>query len=401
MARVFAQEAESEVQVVSYPNYTTIRDHSRSLAGLAAHQTTPISFSTGANSDTINAEVVSGNYFQVFQLSPILGRLITPEDDQKEGAHPVAVISHRLWQKYFQSSKDTIGRKIYLNGKVFEIVGITPESFRGSYLTTDADLWAPIAMHEELRPRGIPLTNVGWGWLSLTRRIKEGTTLAAARAELEQIASQLRKEFPGSNDGLQLNISRASSLPEDLSHQLSMALRFLSVVTGLVLLVVCANLAGALLPRILSRRREIAIRNSLGASRARSEMRQWFTECFLLCLLGGSSGIIVALWSKEGLKFLLPPEWQAFIPAISIDAKVLGFALFVTFLATILCAFTPMLYLRKTEIHSGLKGETGGVPRYRLLSICLRANFHFPSIVDRCGTLASESHRIGIIQTRF
>jgi putative ABC transport system permease protein len=400
MVRVYAQEPESEVQVVSYLNYTRMRDHSRIFAGLAAHQATPISFSTGANSDTINAEVVSGNYFQVFQMSPIQGRLITPEDDQEEGAHPVAVISHRLWNKYFQSSNDTVGRKIYLNSKVFEIIGIAPESFRGSYLTTDSDLWAPIAMHEVLRPRGVPLNNVGWGWLSLTGRMKKGTTLGVAGAELDQIASQLRKEFPGPNDGLQLRIASASSLPEELNHQLSKALRFLSVVTALVLLVVCANVAGALLPRILSRRREIAIRNSLGASRSRL-MRQWFTECFVLCLLGGSTGMIVALWSKEGLKLILPPEWQTFIPIISIDAKVMGFALFATLLSTVLCGFAPILYLRKTEIQSGLKGETGGVPRYRLFGtfVCAQTGISLILLIVAALLLrslnGSESFKLG------
>jgi putative ABC transport system permease protein len=245
---------------------------------------------------------------------------------------------------------------------------VLPKEFYGSYITSDADVWTCIATHEQVRPRGIPLDTPGWRWLNLTGILNENTSLKIAQAELDHLAGQLQLEFPQVNQGLRLRITKATAVPEALSNVLTRAIRFLSFVGGLVLLVVCANIAGALLPQVVARSRENAIRTSLGASQSRL-IRQWLTESFVLSLFGGCAGILVALWCREGFKVLLPSEWQVFIPSLSLDRIVLVFAMLISFLTAILCGLTPVFQLRKSTVSSALKGESQGVPRYRLFGM--------------------------------
>lgn len=366
MVRIYPLQTDGGSEIVSYPNYRQLRYRLRSLE-LAAHQHTAISFGTGKGSTTLNAELVSGNYFQTFQVQALAGRILSPEDDQA-GASPVALISHRLWNSHFHLDPAILGQKIYLNRHPFSVIGVLPKSFHGTYLTADADVWTSIAMHEQVRPRGIPLESPGWGWLSLTVRLKDGINIEKAQSELDQVAPQIQKDLPRYNDGLAFRVIKASALPESLSEELRKAVGFLTIVTGLVLLVVCANLAGALLPRVIARRRETAIRKSLGASQSRL-VRQWLTESVLLAIFGGVAGVFAAIWFKEAFKLLLPPEWQLFMPVFSLDARVILFVFFISLLTGILCGLTPALQLRRPDMNAALKGETGGVPRYRLFGM--------------------------------
>ncbi len=284
MVRIYPRQEGNDSEIVSYPNYRELKDRLRSLE-VAAHQHTPISFGTGNTSTTVNAELVTGNYFQTYGINAFIGQTLSIKDDQASGAQPVAVISYRLWNRVFQLNPVVLGQKIYLNGHPFSIIGVIPKSFHGSYVTSDADVWATVAMHEQIRPRGIPLESPGWGWLSLTGRLRDGFTLDQAQSEIDRVAKQLQKDFPRYYDGLSFRIVKASVLPESLGNSLARAIGFLSIVAGLVLLVVCANLAGALLPHVLARRRETAIRHSLGASQSRL-VRQWLTETVTLSVLG-------------------------------------------------------------------------------------------------------------------
>ena len=369
LVRIDPYTNEGSDKVVSYPAYIELSRRSRYLE-LAAHQSSSISFSTGRGSTNVQGELVSGNYFDTYGIHAPLGRTLSLEDDRK--ANPVAVISHRLWNEALQKDPGVIGRNIYLNGNPFTIVGVLAATFRGSYLTSNSDVWTCISMHEQVRPRGVPLQTWGWGWLHLTARINGNSTMEQAQSEITNIALQLQKEFPRTNQGVNFRIVRATALPESLHKSMVQAMGFLTIVAVLVLLVVCANVAGAILPRVVARSKETAIRKSLGATQTRLA-RQWFTESVTLSLPGGLAGVILAIWFKEVLTILLPPEWQILVPALSLDIRVLGFAFGISLLTGILCGTTPVLQLRKTELQTTLKGNGGKIRKSRLFGFFVSA----------------------------
>ena len=357
LVRLYGGEAGSaKFDVFSYPNYADLRDRSQSLASLAAHQYVSVSLSTGGAAEEARGELATGNYFTVLGISAAMGRTLLPTDDQTPGAHPVVVISHGLWQRRFGGSTDVIEKKVYFNGHPFTIIGVMPEGFRGSYDAFTADFWAPIMMHEQVRPRGTQLSQRGWGWLNATGRLKPQVTLAQANAEISRLAQQLEKDYPRNNRGLRFQLLPASAMPEMYRAGMSKALGFLLLIVSLVLLVACANIASLLLSRVMSRRRETAIRQALGAGRMRIA-RQWLTESMLLAMLGGGVGLLFAVWGKKALLTLVPPEMTNFAPALSLDGKVLAFAFLITLLTGIIFGLIPAWSAGKTDVNSVLKEE--------------------------------------------
>ncbi|HEX5736609.1 MAG TPA: ABC transporter permease [Blastocatellia bacterium] len=355
LVRLYGEDSEGRrFDVFSYANYVDIRDRSQSFAGLAAHDYVSVNLSTGAGAESVQGEIVTGNYFSMLGANAMAGRTLLDEDDSAPGAHPVVVISHRLWQRRFGASPNAVGAKIYLNGHPFTIVGVMPEEFRGAYQAIVADFWAPMMMHEQVRPRGTPITQRSWGWLNGTGRLKPNVTREQAQAEIAQIAGQLEQEYPQVNKGMRFELLQASALPEQFGESVSGLLGFFMGVVLLVLLVACANIASLLLSRVMARRPELAIRQSLGATRGRL-MQQWLTESLLLAVLGGAAGLLVAIWMSEGLMSLVPPDFEEFSPALSLDVRVLGFTFLVSLLTGVGCGLLPALRASKTDVISALK----------------------------------------------
>jgi predicted permease len=355
LVRLYGVDADGRrFDVFSYANYADLRDRSQSFAGLAAHQHVSVNLSTGAGAENVQGEIVTGNYFEMLGAQAMAGRPLLDEDDSAAGAHPVVVISHGLWQTRFGASPNAIGAKIYLNGHPFTIVGVMPEEFRGAYQAIAADFWAPMMMHDQVRPRGTPLTERGWGWLNGTARLKAGVTREQAQAEVDQIAGRLEQEYPRINKGQRFELLQASALPEQFRESVSGVLGFFMAVVLLVLLVACANIASLLLSRVMARRPELAIRQSLGATRGRL-MRQWLTESLLLSCLGGAAGLLIAIWMGEGLMSLVPSDFGEFSPKLPLDGRVLGFTFIVSLLTGVGCGLLPALRASKTDVVSALK----------------------------------------------
>ncbi|MCI0488787.1 MAG: ABC transporter permease, partial [Blastocatellia bacterium] len=282
LVRLYATGSEGRrFDVFSYPNYADLRDRNGVFSHTSAHQTVSASLNAGEEAENPEGELVTGNYFAMMETGALLGRTLLPDDDRTPGAHPVIVISHSLWQRHFGADAGVIGKTLRLNSHAFTIVGVMPERFKGSYDVFTADFWAPMMMHEQVRPRGISLDRRGWGWLTATGRMKPGITIEQAQAEVSRLASQLEQDYPRFNQGLGFEIFPASSMPEEFNEDVSKALGFIMIIAGLVLLVACANIASMLLARVMSRSREIAIRQSLGAGRLRLA-RQWLTESMML-----------------------------------------------------------------------------------------------------------------------
>src|SRR5581483_4223981 len=323
---------------------------------------------------------VSGNYFQTLETHPALGRLLTTNDDRVVGGSPVAVISYGCWQRRFGQNSNVIGRKIVVNGMPVEIVGVAAPGFFGARAGTAPDFWLPTTMQSavhyaqhysqsEAAEFDKPWTSQpDIRWLQFVVRIKNSTSLLQTAAALNQV---FRLELEHSVLGLtdpqerqsflrtRLELEPGSRGLATLRRSFSQPLLVLMGMVGLVLLIACANLANLLLARAAAREREIAVRLSLGATRARL-VRQLLTECVLLSVFGGVLGITIAYWCSSVL-----PKWASSgatpIPLnLAPDVRVLFFSTAIALLTGILFGLAPALQGTRVQPVHALKIRTGG-----------------------------------------
>jgi putative ABC transport system permease protein len=297
----------------------------------------------GANdsNDTEPLELVTGNYFRVLQLSPVAGRLIDPQDDGAEGAHPVVVIGAAFWRARFQGRPGAVGQTLLLNGAPYTIIGVAPASFRGTGGANRVDLWAPVSMQQQLRPRNLDLTARNWGWLRMIGRLAPGMPRARAQAGLDRVAAGVNRRFP-SKTPLAFTLSPASVLEEPDRQALLPFVRLTFVFSALLLVVTCANLAGLMEARATARRRELAVRQSLGAGRARL-VAEWLAESAVLATAGGAGALALAYGVGWALaRFRPPAELVGNLQiAAPIDWRVFTFAALVAGLAVVLVGLLP------------------------------------------------------------
>ncbi|HKX32852.1 MAG TPA: ABC transporter permease, partial [Blastocatellia bacterium] len=283
----------------SYTDYLELRERSSAVADLFAvyHSELVLGPSNFGSTAVIDGEteelhglLVTGTYFSAFGGKAALGRVLTPEDDQAAGAHPVAVLSHGFWQRRFGGVPDIVGRTILLNGHAFTVVGVAQGNFSGVNGRAP-DLWAPLLMHDQLDQGDQRLTQSDVGGLDLTGRLQPGVGLQQAEAAIAMAFSQLKQGRPSSAPELRTTIKlypgtwASSQDPGEIETITKVASVALGVVT-LVLLIACLNVAGLMLASQAARQREIAVRLLLGASRVRV-LRQLFTESLLLASAGG------------------------------------------------------------------------------------------------------------------
>jgi predicted permease len=357
LVRVFGATEENPFDVFSYPNAFDLGARATTLASLAIHNQTFVSSGLGDATETAAVELVSGNYFATFGVAPAIGRAIQPDDDRLDAGRPVAVISDRWWRTRFGASPEAIGATVHLNGSPFTVIGIAPASFRGSYDALGTDLWTPLMTYNVVRPRGNQITRRGWGWLSATARLAAGATIEHAQAELTTIATALSTEYSQSR-GLRVQVVRALALPEEMAPGLQRVLFFALLVVALALAAACANIANAQLATVIARQREIAVRLAMGATRGRV-VRQWLTESTLLAGVATVAGLLVAAWARDALLTLRPPHpgLQNIGPDLSLDWRVLGFAVVVTAAVTILFGGWPAFRASRVDVTTPLKEE--------------------------------------------
>ncbi|MEP7273233.1 MAG: ABC transporter permease, partial [Acidobacteriota bacterium] len=356
----------------SYPDYIDFRDRNQSLAGLVAYQPRPFSLNTDGSSERAFGEIVSGNYFSVLGVNPVLGRGFLPEEDKTPGAHPVVVISHRLWQERYQSDPAIIGRTLKLNATVFTIVGVGKKGYSGLLRGFGGDLWVPAMMMEQVSP-GSGLTERGDRSFMLMGRLKPEVTIEQARADFRLIAEQQFRTWPERWANIRNQSRVISLLPENQSRLLpdfrtpvAIFMTLLMAVVGLVLLIACANVANLLLARATTRRKEIAIRLSLGASRGRL-IRQLLTESVLLALMGGIAGSLISVWAMRLLSNFRPSVGFPVILDLSPDWRVFAFTFAACLVTGVLFGLAPSLAATRSDLVSSLKDETsmGGASRGR------------------------------------
>ena len=334
---------------ISPPDFLDYRSQNKTFEQFAASGTLPgaISLTGSGEPERLTVSIVTGNYFDTFGVAPALGRGFTLENE-KPGQDQVVVLSDALWQKRFGGDPDIINKTIVLDGIAFVVIGVMPASLR---LPQAAELWIPINFD------GPP--EMKWRKAHFLRpvgRLKEGVTLAQAKADTDRISAQLEQQYPDSNTGWNL---RLLSLREQLVGSSRTMLFILFGAVGFVLLIACANVANLLLVRAAARQREIALRTALGASRFRI-VRQMITESLLLSIIGGALGAVLATWGVELLVKLsegtLPPTAK-----VKIDTTVLAFTFLISVVTGLLFGLVPALRTLKVNLIDSLKeGVRGG-----------------------------------------
>jgi len=345
----------------SYPVFADYRDQSGAFSGLAAFdQSATLHISSGQGpAQRVSAAVVSGNFFEVLGTRPALGRLLTAEDDRQLGAHPVTVLSYRLWRR-LGGSRDMVGSTLRVSGHSFTVIGVAPADFAGVNWDSFPEMWIPMAMVDVAMPeyaRETPLTNRRFSWIDIVGRLRDGVSTGQAQAQLEVIAKRRTATQGKEADPMPLVESAASALLSDGGEARRVSWMLLGVV-GLLLIISCAVTAGLLLVRAERRQREIAVRLAIGASAGRI-FRQLLVESVLLAGLGALAGLAMAAAGSGLLVELLPPGFP--IPldsAVSIlDARILGFTLTTALLAGLLFGIVPALGALRGQHNSALKEE--------------------------------------------
>jgi putative ABC transport system permease protein len=288
---------------------------------------------------------VLGNFFSLFGVEPVVGRVLTFEDDQPQGGK-IAVISYALWQSRYGGQTSIVGRDILLNDRKYTVVGVMPKEFQ--FLDPDIRLWVPAGLTPQ------QLAGRGSHYLQVVARMKPGVTVEQANSDIKTIMAQIARDNPDEAGRIGANVI---SLSEELTGETRRPLIVLLVAVAFVLVIASANLANLLLSRALVRTKEIAIRTALGATRGRL-VRQLITESVLLSFAGGVAGVIAAIWSFEFLRQLIPPGLSLFVD-LRIDTTVLGFTLVLSVFTGIVFGLAPALQSSKVDLNEALK-QGGG-----------------------------------------
>ncbi len=346
----------------AYPNYLDLQSRTQTLEGIYAYNIEPAAMSLGSaeNSERIYGTVVSGNYFEVLGVRPLLGRLLRPNDDQPDSV-PLAVLSEPLWRTYFHRDPEIIGRTVMLNGQPVAIVGVAPAGFAGTTVLRE-DLWLPISAVTVAMPRLSPdiLHQREGAWLMMGARRKSGISISQVNAELSALGSALAKDFPEANRDRNYRAVALSKFP-GRTNVVGAFLGLLLAMVSLVLVVASANFVSMTLARVSEQEHAYAIRMALGAGRFRLVV-QSLCETLAVFLLGGAIGLLLTNWLVHFLISFVPqlPFPIAIDPTI--DWRVIGFSTLVTVVAALLSGLAGAFRTASATVLGSLKASSDAAP---------------------------------------
>jgi putative ABC transport system permease protein len=324
-----------------------------------------VQFGAG-EAEKAHLQFVTGNFFTVLGLRPAVGRLLGPQDDLRPGAHPVAVISYRYWQRRFGGNPAALGTRFQSGDKQFQIVGVADRAFTGIEPGVGTDIWVPVMMGQ-----AASIEDWGWNWLRILGRLRPGVTPEQARGPLQAAFTNARREWAprifGPNDapgvaeryiGASLLVTSAAGGPSTLRQQFERPLWILAAVAGLVLLIACSNLANLFTARATAREREMALRASIGAGRGRL-MQQVVVEGAMLAAAACALGLVCGAAMAQGIVAMLGPAREPVYLDVHIGWRMAAFAVAAGAAATLLFALVPALRASSANPNEALKAGGG------------------------------------------
>lgn len=364
----------SVAEEFSYPDFVDYRNQSTAFEGLSAETLVQAALNSENQNDVIWGQSVSGNYFDILGIKPIMGRAFLPEEDKTVGTHAVVVVGHSLWQRRLGSDPNIVGKKVQLNGRAYDVIGVAPDFFKGTNFGLALDFWVPVAMFEELDRAPKLLTDRDSHWMEIIGRIKPGVSLDQASSELSAIAGRLNQAYPNERSSSTRAVVRmeVDGRFGDATPVIKGASAIAMAIVGLVLLIACANVANLLLARATARRKEIGIRLALGASRWRL-IRQLLTESLLLSLMGGVAGLLLAYWVTGLMQASVPIlPYNLAEDFFVIDSRVLIFTLIVSLGTGIIFGLTPALHASNPDVVPVLKSDSQSTHSGKTRKLTLR-----------------------------
>lgn len=347
----------------SVPEFRHLREYAKSVDELTAHYSTaPLYVSANGELGEVTGAVVSSGYFSLLGLHPYLGRFFTPEEDSVADRDAVAVLGYGFWQRIYDGDPSVIGKTFLINAHAFTIVGIMPPDFHGVEIGgTPNEIWIPVMMIR-VGYRYCDVLRPSCTILSMMGRLKPGFSAAEAQTEIATLMRQLHASDPAFDERHGASVTPAIGMSGNREYN-SLLARFLAMIAGALLLVVCANLGGLLVARGTARAGEVAMRMALGATRGRI-VRQLLTESLLLALAGGAVGFLLSTWTSRLLVsfYSVDDEGYKHLFEIRPDATVLLFSFAVTVVAGVLFGLLPAIQGSRTNLNDTLK--SGGSTLY-------------------------------------
>jgi predicted permease len=335
-------------EAFGYPFFREIERRNDVFSSATAWFPIHVNLGAGGSTERHQAELVSGGYFQTLGIRPVVGRLLVPEDDGAESAHPVCVISYELWQNRFGGDPNALSKSVTLDTHPFQIVGVTEPAYRGAELESRYDLQIPMSMAKLFM--NVERDSKNFWWLQIMGRLRSGVSIQQAQASVDSLARHIDAESGRKDSTYLLEDGRQGF--GFLRGELRSPLLVLVALSSMVLLIACANLANLLVARAAERRREIAIRQSLGGTRGRL-IRQLLVESLLLALMGGVCGLLLAALLNRTLAAML------FSPGTAIDVKQNGLVIAFTFVLSlvtgIVFGLAPAFEATRPELLPALK----------------------------------------------
>lgn len=357
--------------VFSYPMFRDLEKQQKSFTGIAAHVSFGANISIRQQSLDGAGELVSGSYFPVLGIKPAIGRLLLPSDDDKIGGNFVTVLSYAFWQSRLGGDPKVLNEQITINGKSWTIVGVAPDGFEGTTLGSIPKVFVPISMRTEINPWFKQFENRRSYWAYLFARLRPGVTIEQARVALNGVYRPIVRDVEASLQQGMSDVTKAKFLKKEVTvlpgkqGQSSMhkeakkPLYILFGVTGIVLLIACANIANLLLARGANRSMEMSVRLALGASRSQL-LLQLLTESVLLAALGGIASLVVAKWTLAGLASMLPPDASSSLH-FELQPSVVWFAGALSIGTGLLFGMFPALNSTRPDLVTSIRSNAGQI----------------------------------------
>jgi predicted permease len=345
-----------EFSVSSFRDYRDYRDHNSFAAGMSASLLNAFNLGDDQRPSRVWGEYVTSNYFAVLGMGAVRGRTFAPTDfGDSMGANPYVVISHRLWQKQFNSDQHIIGREVRLNRNAMKVLGVAPPGFYGTVPGLALDLWVPVIMAPELNGQGEwLLTDRNQRQFWITTRLKPGATTESATAEIRSLARRIAEGSPRTNMGFSAQVLPVWKAHFGAQGLLLKPLQVLMAICAVMFLIVAANVTNIQLARATAREKEFGIRLAMGAGRGRL-LRQLLIESLMLAMAGAAGGVLISVWLAQSLSWLMPPVNLPVAFEFALNYKILAFTGALCIVAAVLTGIAPALHAARANLNETLK----------------------------------------------